>query len=84
MLTPTDQGQGAAQAIEDAAALATVLGPSTPREQIPDRLKLYELIRYERAHAIQEFSRLSGQDVGDGKPPFDRMSPPLPNAIKIW
>lgn len=62
----TDQGQGAGQAIEDAASLAVVLPLGTPPEEIPNRLKLYEKCRYERASRIQEYSRVVGRDLGDG------------------
>ncbi|KAF2021434.1 FAD/NAD(P)-binding domain-containing protein, partial [Aaosphaeria arxii CBS 175.79] len=64
------QGQGAAQAIEDAASLGVVLPLGTPLEEIPERLKLYEKCRYERASKIQEYSRLAGRDLGTG-PPLD-------------
>ena len=64
----TDQGQGAGQAIEDAAALTTVLPRGTKPTDISERLKLYEAIRYERAHTIQNYSRLAGSDWIDGKP----------------
>ncbi|CAO2657352.1 Nn.00g034780.m01.CDS01 [Neocucurbitaria sp. VM-36] len=64
------QGQGAAQAIEDAASLAVMLPSSTPLNTIPARLKLYETCRYERASSIQEYSRILGKDVGTG-PPVD-------------
>lgn len=40
---------------------------TTPGD-IPERLKLYEEIRYERAHVIQEYSRQGGQDLAEGKP----------------
>lgn len=60
------QGQGAGVAMEDAAALATVLERSLPREEVPARLKLYESIRYERANRIQEYSRLAGADLKSG------------------
>lgn len=65
-----DQGQGAAQAIEDAASLAVMLPINTPLDQIPSRLKLYEKCRYERASKIQEVSRVAGKDLGSG-PPLD-------------
>ena len=68
LLIRTDQGQGAAQAIEDAAALGTVLPRGTHPSDVPERLKLYENIRYERAHMIQEYSRQAGRDWIDGKP----------------
>ncbi|KAF1971864.1 FAD binding domain-containing protein [Bimuria novae-zelandiae CBS 107.79] len=64
------QGQGAAQAIEDAASLGCVLPAGTPLAEVPERLKLYERCRYERASRIQEYSRLIGKDFGSG-PPLD-------------
>lgn len=64
----TDQGQGAGQAIEDAASLSVVLPIGTSPEAVPERLKLYEKIRYKRAHTIQEYSRQAGKDWVDGKP----------------
>lgn len=67
----TDQGQGAGQAIEDAATLSVVLPKGTPPEEVPDRLRLYEKIRYKRAHQIQEYSRQAGKDWIDGKPQVD-------------
>ncbi|KAF2856659.1 FAD/NAD(P)-binding domain-containing protein [Plenodomus tracheiphilus IPT5] len=64
------QGQGAGQAIEDAASLAVMLPPQTPLDTIPARLKLFEKCRYERASHIQEISRIAGKDLGTG-PPVD-------------
>ncbi|KAK2005129.1 FAD/NAD(P)-binding domain-containing protein [Colletotrichum falcatum] len=63
------QGQGAGQAMEDAAALAVVLPNGTSPEDVTERLRLYEQIRRERAHKIQEFSRQAGKDRIPGKPP---------------
>jgi 2-polyprenyl-6-methoxyphenol hydroxylase-like FAD-dependent oxidoreductase len=71
----TDQAQGAAQAIEDAAALAAVLPQGTTPAEVPERLKLYERIRYERAHKIQEHSRLAGLDWVGGQPVVDSKLP---------
>ncbi|KAK4158479.1 hypothetical protein C8A00DRAFT_39198 [Chaetomidium leptoderma] len=65
------QAQGGAQAIEDAAALAAVLPQGTPPEDVPDRLKLYESIRSERAHTVQHYSRVVGQNCVDGEPVVD-------------
>jgi len=59
------QGQGAGVAIEDAASLSVLLPQDTPVEEIPERLRLYEKIRMERAHRIQDFSRVMGLDVID-------------------
>lgn len=59
------QGQGAGVAIEDAASLAVLLPQDVPTEEIPERLKLYEKIRMDRAHSIQDFSRMAGMDIRD-------------------
>ncbi|KAF2632873.1 FAD/NAD(P)-binding domain-containing protein [Macroventuria anomochaeta] len=64
------QGQGAGQAIEDAASLAVMLQKGTPLSVITDRLKLYQKCRFERASYIQEISRIAGMDLGSG-PPLD-------------
>ncbi|RMZ67774.1 salicylate hydroxylase [Pyrenophora seminiperda CCB06] len=64
------QGQGAGQAIEDAASLAVMLPPGTSVSSIPDRLALYEKARFTRATAIQDFSRQVGRDLGTA-PPID-------------
>ncbi|KAF3004383.1 hypothetical protein E8E13_010013 [Curvularia kusanoi] len=64
------QGQGAGQAIEDAASLGVMLQRGTPLSAIPERLKLYQKCRYERASYIQEVSRITGMDLGSG-PPLD-------------
>ncbi|KAI9825935.1 MAG: hypothetical protein M1819_000454 [Sarea resinae] len=64
------QGQGAAQAIEDAAALATVLPLGTQPDEIAERLKLYERCRMDRANKIQQYTRMAGRDASetaDGK-----------------
>lgn len=56
------QGQGAGSAIEDAAALSVVLPLGTKREEVPDRLRVYDEFRHERATKIQYFSRIIGGD----------------------
>lgn len=48
------QGQGGGQAMEDAAALGALLPLGTLPEEVPERLQLYDMCRYERAHKIQE------------------------------
>ena len=62
-----NQGQGGAQAIEDAVSLAAVLPFGTNSDEIPDRLRVYEACRYERAHTIQEFTRISGRDLDESE-----------------
>ncbi|WDK12969.1 FAD binding domain-containing protein [Colletotrichum graminicola] len=67
------QGQGAVQAIEDAASLSIVLPRGTRPTAVPERLRLYERIRSGRAHKIQAYSREAGRDVqgDDDKPEVD-------------
>jgi hypothetical protein len=57
------QGQGGGQAIEDAVALAALLPLGTSKQDIPERLQLYNECRYERAHKIQDFTRTAGKDA---------------------
>ncbi|KAF2152850.1 FAD/NAD(P)-binding domain-containing protein [Myriangium duriaei CBS 260.36] len=59
------QGQGGAQAIEDAVSLAAVLPRGTSFEDIADRISLYERVRKGRADRIQHFTRLSGKSATD-------------------
>jgi len=59
------QGQGGGVAMEDAASLAVVLPLGTKPSEVADRLKVYEKCRYERAHRIQEYTRIAGLDRGD-------------------
>lgn len=59
------QGQGGGVAIEDATSLVALLPPGTAPEDIPERLALYEKTRDERAHKIQQFTRLAGADLTD-------------------
>jgi 2-polyprenyl-6-methoxyphenol hydroxylase-like FAD-dependent oxidoreductase len=61
-----DQGQGGGVAMEDAVSLAVLLPLGTSPGEVPERLALYEKIRYERAHKIQHYTRLAGQDLVDG------------------
>jgi 2-polyprenyl-6-methoxyphenol hydroxylase-like FAD-dependent oxidoreductase len=60
-----DQGQGGGMAIEDAGSLCVLLPLGTTKEEIPERLKLYEQLRDERAHKVQELTRLTGADLTD-------------------
>ena len=68
-----DQGQGGAQAIEDAASLTAMLPPNTRKEEIPERLKLYQKARKERADIIQQYTRLAGGDLKPDGLPFEMM-----------
>lgn len=69
-----DLGQGGAQAIEDATSLGVFLTPDTKPSEVPQQLKLYELARKERAHRIQQESRIFGLDLSEfQKADFDRL-----------
>lgn len=59
------QGQGGGQAIEDAVALAALIPQNTAPGDIPERLRLYNECRYERAHKIQDFTRTAGKDASE-------------------
>lgn len=52
-------------AIEDAASLCALLPRGSRREDIADRLALYEKLRDHRAHKVQEFTRQAGMDLND-------------------
>jgi 2-polyprenyl-6-methoxyphenol hydroxylase-like FAD-dependent oxidoreductase len=54
--------QGGAMAIEDAVSLGVMLPLGTTPNEIPERLKLYNEARYERASTIQNYSRIVGRD----------------------
>lgn len=58
-------GMGGAIAIEDAVSLALILHDGVSASEVPERLKLYQEIRHERATTVQYGSRVSGNDVGD-------------------
>ncbi|KAL6242860.1 hypothetical protein RBB50_009960 [Rhinocladiella similis] len=61
------QGQGGAQAIEDAITLGVVLEKGLKPSAVPERLKLYQRIRKERADKIQQYTRLAGRDLAPGE-----------------
>ncbi|KAJ4265119.1 hypothetical protein NW762_005365 [Fusarium torreyae] len=66
------QGQGGGIAIEDAASLAALLPLGTTVKDIPKRLALYEKLRDERAHTVQEFTRQAGEDLNaENRAKFD-------------
>jgi 2-polyprenyl-6-methoxyphenol hydroxylase-like FAD-dependent oxidoreductase len=83
ILTGSDQGQGGGIALEDGATLSVVLPLGTKPDELSERLKVYEKIRYDRANNIQEYSRQAGRDFVDGKPTIDSMSiiPSSPTSL---
>ncbi|RLL94111.1 hypothetical protein CFD26_103403 [Aspergillus turcosus] len=54
------RGSGGAMAIEDGISLAIMLSDAK-REEIPERLKLYEKARHERVTIIQDYTRESAK-----------------------
>lgn len=61
----TDIFSTAGVAMEDAVALTALLPLGVTPEDIPERLALYEKVRDERAHRIQEVSRMMGEDMDE-------------------
>ncbi|TGJ87763.1 hypothetical protein E0Z10_g1025 [Xylaria hypoxylon] len=57
-----DQGQGGAQALEDAATLGALFGADTAPGQVNDLLNIYNEVRYEHTVIICITSRV-GQDI---------------------
>ncbi len=53
-------GQGANQALEDAVALATLLGATTSTAGVPSALTAYEALRRDRTARVQQSSRRQG------------------------
>jgi salicylate hydroxylase len=58
------QGQGGGQSIEDGGALGILLSNITSVSEIPERLKLFEKVRWNRASAVQVMSN-AGQDQAE-------------------
>lgn len=64
-LKTSDMGQGGAMAIEDAVSIANLLPRDTPVDDIPARLRLYELARRSRVEKVLEYTRMNGRDEND-------------------
>ncbi|EME77765.1 uncharacterized protein MYCFIDRAFT_79031 [Pseudocercospora fijiensis CIRAD86] len=60
-------GQGAAQAMEDGVSIAVLLQQGTKSAEILPLVQLYDQIRRERVHYIQEKTRMNGRDEGKGR-----------------
>jgi 2-polyprenyl-6-methoxyphenol hydroxylase-like FAD-dependent oxidoreductase len=52
-------------AMEDAVSLAVLMPLGISPNEIPERLELYQKVRDERAHRIQEVSRITGANLDD-------------------
>jgi len=55
------RASGGAMAIEDAVSLAVMLPGDIERDEVPERLKVYEKARHERATIIQQMTRDSSK-----------------------
>ena len=66
--------QGASQAIEDAAVLSTCLAMIKHREDVPIALRVYQLVRKERAETVQAsaIQTRSSLHLHDGKDQLER------------
>lgn len=60
-----DQGQGGSQAFEDGAALGTLFTSDVTPEQVPERLEMYNQVRYERAVTVMIMSMTSDDRRGE-------------------
>ncbi|VUC25211.1 unnamed protein product [Clonostachys rosea] len=52
-------------AVEDAISLVCLLPRGTLPDELADRLALYQKIRDERAHKVQQATRMSGRDLSE-------------------
>jgi 2-polyprenyl-6-methoxyphenol hydroxylase-like FAD-dependent oxidoreductase len=58
--------------MEDAASIIALLPAGVTTDDIPERLALFEKLRDERAHKIQEYTRQAGKDLtGDNRDTFN-------------
>lgn len=55
--------QGAAQAVEDAAVLATVLARIESKDEVPKAMRLYEILRKDRAEWLVEAAANSSKNL---------------------
>ncbi|KAL4807579.1 monooxygenase [Aspergillus unguis] len=59
------QGQGGAQALEDAAALGAVFDRDVTASKLPERLEAYNKLRYAHAVTVMMMSRMSDDRRGE-------------------
>ena len=55
-------GQGAAMAMEDGLSVGIMLSQNAKKDEVPQRLALYNEARYDRACLAQKYTRLTGKD----------------------
>ncbi|KAL5610554.1 hypothetical protein FOBRF1_006671 [Fusarium oxysporum] len=59
------QGQGGAQSFEDAAALGVLFPADTTVDDVPQRLKLYNKVRYPRSVTVMFMSKINDERRGE-------------------
>ena len=68
-------GQGGAMAIEDGASIGVMVSNIKSLDEVPERLKLYNEARYERATFIQNATRIVGGDgISDAQKSTEQLS----------
>ncbi|KAI8649947.1 FAD-binding-3 domain-containing protein [Fusarium sp. Ph1] len=72
------QGQGGAQSLEDGAALGALFPANTTVDQIPQRLELYNKVRYGRAVTVMLMSRINDERRGEM---MDELRSYVPDAV---
>lgn len=79
-----DQGQGGGMAVEDGAALGALFSNLCSKNEIYDRLKLFQNLRLDRVSALQIISSVGQDQVGqthDQVRPF--IKGPLPSESNL-
>lgn len=71
-------------AIEDGVSLAVMLSRDVTREEIPERLKLYEKARHNRASTVQQMTRESSKPQSMETSQYQHMSLSYIANIPQW
>lgn len=79
-----DQGQGGAQAFEDAATLGTLFTKDTKPKDIQKKLRLYNDIRYEQATTILFMSRVGDEHREQVMGELHRFLPKADMPENMW
>lgn len=78
------RASGGAMAIEDGVSLAVMLSRDVTREEIPERLKLYEKARHNRASTVQQMTRESSKPQSMETSQYQHMSLSYIANIPQW
>lgn len=86
---PPYMAQAAAMAVEDGAALATVLSHVSDRSEIPFALSVFNDVRLERASAMQHASNINGgtlhlHDGPEQRARDEAMKPEVEGKHFVW